>query len=83
MTKKELNDRSKKQALIFGQNIRILRKKNKLSQAEMAKCLEIGIKTLSSLERGEIPPRLSCDILFRIYNKFGVYPGDMFSPLED
>ena len=68
---------------IFCRNVLALRKKHNLTQAEMAKLLGIGVKSLRSLEKGEIPPRLSCGIIIIIYKEFGVFPSDMFSPLED
>lgn len=64
---------------IFCQNIRTLRKATGLSIKDMAKRLRIGPKTLSSLERGILPPRLSCEILFRIEDEFGVKPRDMIA----
>lgn len=83
MSSNEFNNNHKIDVLIFCENIRFLRKQNNLSQAEMAELLGIGIKSLRSLEKDRIPSRLSCDILFRIYTAFGVYPGDIFSPLEN
>lgn len=70
------------QSLIFCNNILILRKKHKLTQAQMSELLGIGVKSLRSLEKGEIPPKLSCDVIFNIYTVFGIYPSEMFSPLE-
>ncbi len=69
--------------LVFCQNILALRKKYQLTQVKMAELLGISIKSLRSLERGKIPPKLSCKILFNIYEVFGVFPGDMFSPLKN
>lgn len=76
-------DNIKKQSLIFCRNVLILRKENHLTQEKMAKLLGISIHSLRSLENGKIPPRLSCDVIFRIYIFFGVHPRDIFSPLED
>jgi len=68
--------------IFFCENVRFLRKKYHLTQKEMAKDLKIGIKSLRALERGEIPKRLSCDILFSIHERFGILPKDQFWPLE-
>ena len=83
MTENEFISRHKTDVLMVCHNIRLLRSKYKLSQAEMAKRLEIGVQTLRSLEKDRIPPRLSCGILCKIYKEFGIWPSDMFSPLED
>ena len=63
---------------IFSQQIKLIRTENKLTQKEMAKKLRISVSTLSKIERGILPPRLSCSILFQIYNQFGVHPGELF-----
>ena len=69
--------------LNFCRNILALRKRLHLTQAEMAKFLGISVKSLRSLEKGKIPPRLSCSILFNIYKSFDIFPSDMFSPPKD
>ena len=66
--------------LNFCKNILALRKRLHLTQAEMAKFLGISVKSLRSLEKGKIPPRLNCNILFSIYNVFNIFPSDMFLP---
>ena len=60
-------------------NIRSIRKHYKLSQKAMAKQLHIGVKTLSRLEQGEIPPMLGVDILFYIHKCFGFTPSQTLS----
>ena len=62
----------------MGKNINKLRKTNNLSQKEMAKELKIGVKTLSKIERGILPPRLSASVLIDIYFHFGVRPSELF-----
>ncbi|MBQ3508079.1 MAG: helix-turn-helix transcriptional regulator [Clostridia bacterium] len=69
---------NEKQIRIFCENLRKLRKATGLSLADMAQRLQIGRSTLSSLERGILPPRLSCTILFRIQHEFHIEPKDMF-----
>ena len=53
-------------------NILYLRKSNHISKREMAEILGIGIKTLTKLEQGVLPARLSVEVLFRIKDHFGV-----------
>ena len=31
---------------------------------------------------GEVPPRLSCTVLSRVYEHFGILPSQMLSPWE-
>lgn len=63
----------------FLNNISWLRKHCGLSKKEMAKRLQIGIWTLNKIERGELPPRLSCDIVFSVYKNFGIRFSDLLS----
>ena len=44
----------------------------------MAKVLGIGTKTLTEIENGILPPRLSCDILIKVYEVFHILPNMMF-----
>ncbi|MBQ3023661.1 MAG: helix-turn-helix transcriptional regulator [Clostridia bacterium] len=64
--------------MIFCKNVKILRLKNNLTQMEMAHICGIGVKSLSSIEKGIIPPRLSVSILVSISNYFRISPYDMF-----
>ncbi len=64
--------------MIFCKNVKILRLKNNLTPMEMAHICGIGVKTLSLIEKGIIPPRLSVSILVSISNYFRIRPYDMF-----
>ena len=67
--------------LIFSQNMKKIRKDAQLTQKEMAHTLGISITSLSKIEKGILPPRLSCSILIRIHEEFGIHPKDLFEPL--
>ena len=67
-----------KEFLFFSQHIRRIRIENRMTQKEMANRLEIGVRTLSMIERGILPGRLSCEILFRVQEQFGIHPRDLF-----
>ena len=69
-----------KNFLYFSYHIQRIRKEQKLTQREMAGRLGIGVRTLSMIERGILPPRLSCEIIFRIQDQFGIHPKDLFKP---
>ena len=66
---------------VFSENVKCIRKEAGLSQKEMAHMLGIGVSTLSKIENGVLPPRLSCSVLFRIQRHFGIHPKDMFTPI--
>lgn len=77
MTKKRQFDH----IYIFLDNIAWLRKKHNLSKKDMAALLQIGVGSLTKIEKGELPLRLSTEVLFRVSNIFHVAPKDLFSPL--
>ena len=59
-------------------NITWLRRHHRFSKKDMAKILGIGVNTLNKIEKGELPPHLSVDILFRENAAFGISPRDQF-----
>lgn len=65
--------------MLFCENIKSIRKTNKLSKKEMAKLIGIGTKSLTLIENGRLPPKLGCDVLFEIQKKFGIAPKTIFS----
>ena len=58
-------------------NIFALRKSRGLSKKKMAEILCIGTKSLTALEGGTIPERMSCAVLFRAAEFFGVSVDDL------
>ena len=68
---------------VFGDNLKRIRKSNGLSMNTMSKVLGIGVKSLSSLERGILPPRMSASILIKINNEFGFLPSEMFLKIDE
>lgn len=69
-----MNPNNEKQIQILCENIAFLRKENHLSKKEMATILNIGVQSLTKLENGELPPRLRVDVIFHIYDRFGIHP---------
>ena len=67
---------------VFCKNVKKLRENYGYSKLKMAKILGIGIKSLSLIERGILPPRLKCEVLIRIANHFGISPSDMFTQIK-
>ena len=73
-----------KKLSILCQNIKFLREKNNLTKAQMARVLQIGVNSLSKIEQGNFPPRISSEILFRLQYEFGVHPDDLLhTPLYE
>lgn len=70
-------------AEIFMFNVKWLREKHGLSKKEMAKILGISVGTLNKIEKSELPPRLSVDIVFNIYQHFGIHPKNQFVKLTE
>lgn len=54
----------------FTNNLKILRKKNKLTQDELGELLSVSGKTVSSWEKGRSEPKI--DILIRLSDYFNV-----------
>ncbi len=67
--------------LIFCENIKRLRKREKLSKKNMAKMLHIGVKTLTAIESGILPKSLDCSVLFYIDDNFNISASDMLASL--
>ena len=67
---------------IFCQNLKTIRKQKSISKKEIAKKPGIGVKALSLIEKGIMPPRLSSCILIMIYNEFGFLPSEIFAHKE-
>ena len=63
---------------IFLYNVAWLRRKHGLSKKDMAKILGISTATRNKIEKGEMPPRMSVEIVFNIYEYFGVLPKNQF-----
>ncbi|MBQ5672542.1 MAG: helix-turn-helix transcriptional regulator [Oscillospiraceae bacterium] len=53
-------------------NLTYLRKENGISKQELADIMGVGLWTVTKLERGELPPRMKVEALFRIQHRFGV-----------
>lgn len=74
MNKKEKTDYWE----LFSRQMIRLRKEQGFSKKKMAKTLEIGIGTLTKIEKGERPPRLSVEIVYNIQDAFGIIPHELF-----
>lgn len=63
----------------FCQNVIWLRTQSGLSKKAMARCLGIGVGSINKIERLIMPPRLGVDVLFAIYDRFGITPSMLLS----
>lgn len=77
-----MNSRNKETAT-FLHNITYLRKRDGLSKQNMAKILGIGLASLNLIENGQLPPRLSANIIFCVHEHFGILPKDQFTKRLD
>ena len=77
-----MNKQKRDEIAILCHNIRQLRRKENLSKREMARKLAIGEYSLTKIEKGILPPRLSCEIIFQIDKEFGIRPKELFSTIE-
>ena len=68
---------NRREVIIFLENIKRLREEKGYSKREMAKRLKIGLYSINKIESGELPPRLSIDVLDNIEKEFKIYPADM------
>ena len=65
-------------------NIRYLRAAHGLSRTAMARRLHITIKTLDAMEAGIFPERTGIQLLFHVFQAFGVSPSQLTTTsLED
>lgn len=62
----------------FCVNILRLRKSHGLTQKEMAQILGIGVRALSTIERGTVPKRLGSSVLIRAGEYFQIQTEDLF-----
>ena len=62
----------------FCKNVGELRFKNKLTKKEMADILGTSVRSITLIEKGIIPPRLSVRVLVNIYNYFNILPNKLF-----
>lgn len=61
----------------FTQNIAWLRSCHHYTKAEMAARLGIGVSSLTKIESGLLPKRLSANVILRIKEQFGIEPHDL------
>lgn len=64
-------------------NLVWLRKTAGLTKKQMADVLGIGVGSLNKIEKGIYPPRLKVDVLFAVWYRFGIYPGELLTVMLD
>ncbi len=75
---KNVNEKREENLRNFCDNVRFLREREGLTKLEMARKLQVSIRTVTMLERGIVPRRLSSTTVFNIYYEFGISPDDIF-----
>ena len=66
---------------IFCENVKRLRKREKMSKKEMAQIMHIGVRSLTTLENGKIPVRMRCEVLLRLKCHFEITVEDLFTKI--
>lgn len=59
---------------IFLQNLTYLRIQHGLTPKQMAKLLNISVRSMKRMERGELPLSVDADVLYSINDHFDVSP---------
>lgn len=72
------SERNKKSLEFFVYNVSWLRNHYGIKKKTMAELLGIGVGSLNKIEKGELPPRLTVEIIFNIQNYFGIHPKELF-----
>ncbi len=65
----------------FLSNIKWLRSHYGLTKYEMAKILRLSVKSIERIERGEMPSKLSLNVVFRIQSFFNITAKEQFEAL--
>jgi len=77
-TKVDIQVEIDKQFENFLLNVATIRRHYGLSEQKMAELLKIDVKTLKEIECGKLPSELSTEVVFIIYNIFGIHPSVQF-----
>lgn len=66
----------------FCRNVKKLRANNFLTKTEMARKLKISMYTLNKIESGELPRRLTVEIIYAIVDEFDIKAEDLFNDVQ-
>ncbi len=72
-----------KNSIRLCKNIKELREFYGISKKSMSKLLGISIKSLTNLENGYIPQRMSVDVIIHICNIFNIMPSFILKELKN
>lgn len=73
-----MKKQTEKEIKAFLYNVQQIRKRNRISKKRMAEILGIGRGSLTKIEKGILPPRLSVEVVFRIQQYFGISAAEQF-----
>lgn len=67
---------------IFLKNLTYLRTQNNLTPKQMAKRLNVSVRSIKRMEQGELPLSVSAEVLVYIDREFGILPSKvLYTPL--
>lgn len=76
---KNINDGLLNTSQYLAKQLKLLRKEQGLTQKQLAKLLNVSLYSIKKLEKGEIPKKLSVNILMDIHYNFGITPSQMLN----
>lgn len=77
------NKQSREQIQAFLYNIAWLRKHYGISKKKMAELLGIGVGSLNKIEQGILPPRMSMEVVFHVFDHFHLMPSRQTVRLDE
>ena len=69
---------NKEEITAFMENVAFLRRQNKLTKKKMCEILGIGILSLNKIEKGQLPKRITVEVIFKIKKYFGINASELF-----
>ena len=67
---------------ILGNNLRLLRERDRLTVKEMAEIMRISTANYEQLEQGILPKRVTVDCIFFAADYFSLSPANLFNAQE-
>ncbi|MBQ6830933.1 MAG: hypothetical protein IJO59_07415 [Clostridia bacterium] len=73
----------KEELLIFCRNVAWIKQRYRLTNRQMAEILGVGEGSVRKVLSGEIPERLSAQVIIRLAKRFSYRPSEWFLPLYE
>ena len=73
-------DSPKNDLQLFCENVVYIRKKYRITLTSMARRLHTTVATLKRIENGEMPKKVTVEMLINVCQSFGYRPSELFLP---